>query len=152
MSFEFYDHLKASYNYQEPAQAGYAVRELGIYIASGNASQKECFEAIDSLALASISYSSNLRWFAADGFQEVFLSNKIDGAELIDLALQNSEVYSHFGKDQKDLFGSTLQDATNQYIGNRRETPNPKLDEYSGQVFMVNFSNQDTSRKLTLKM
>lgn len=152
MTFEFYDHLKASYNYQEPAHAGYAVRELGIYIASGNASQKECFEAIDSLALASISYSSNLRWFASDGFQEVFLSDNINGPELIDLALQNSEVFSHFGKDQKQLFGSVLQDATNQYIGNRREAPNPKLDEYSGEVFAVSFSNQDISRKLTLNM
>lgn len=152
MTFEFNQHLKASYNYQEPAQAGYAVRELGIYIASGKASQKECSEAIDSLALASTSYISNIRWFAADGFQEVFMSDKINGAELIDTALQNSEVFSHFGKDQKHLFGSTLQDATNQYIGNRRETPNPKLDTYCGQIFAVSFSNQDTSRKLTLNM
>lgn len=150
MPFEFNQHLKDSYNYQDPAQAGYAVRELGIYIASGEASQKECFEAIDSLALASASYSSNLRWFASDGFQEVFMSEKINGPELIDLALQNSEVFAHFGKDQRQLFASTLQDATNQYFGNHRERPVPRLDNFAGQTFTVTYGKQDVSRKLCL--
>jgi hypothetical protein len=151
MTSEFYQALKDSYNFESPATAGKAMRQIGFYIASGKATLKECAEGIDCLILAASSGNGNLRWGASDGFQEIFMSEGLNGADLIDSFLESSDVFKSLGQDQKQLLQNMMEEATNLYVGSHREDPNPRLDNYHGHVFDVSYVVPGCRRHLELR-
>jgi hypothetical protein len=151
MTTEFYQALQDSYNYESPITAGKAMRQLGFYIASGKATLKECAEGIDCLILAASSGNGNLRWGASDGFQEIFMSEGLNGADLIDAFLEGSEVFKSLGQSQRQLLQNMMEEATNLYVGAHREDPNPRLDNFQGHVFEVSYLKPSCRRHLELR-
>jgi hypothetical protein len=152
MTFDFYETLKSSYGFENPVQAGKSMREVGAYIASGRATIKECAEGIDCLILAACSGNGNLSWGASDGFQQIFMADGLNGADLIDQFLETSQILKSLENSQRQSLAYMLQEATNLYMSNHRELPNPRLDNFQGHIFDVSFDRCASRRKLFLKL